>query len=52
MIPVIFVSYSEILDKWGETLTKESSGEVDVWNGQTYVNLGQLSPAGEGFSYL
>ncbi|KAK9059916.1 hypothetical protein SSX86_020620 [Deinandra increscens subsp. villosa] len=31
MVPAIYVSGSEMVDKWEEILTHESSSEVDVW---------------------
>ncbi|KAI3734308.1 hypothetical protein L6452_13774 [Arctium lappa] len=31
MVPAFYVSCSEMIQKWGEMVTKESSCEVDVW---------------------
>ena len=31
MVPAFYVSCSEMIHKWEEMLTKESSCEVDVW---------------------
>ncbi|GJX30970.1 cytochrome P450 CYP72A219-like protein [Tanacetum coccineum] len=31
MVPAFFVSCGEMIDKWGEMLTKQSACEVDVW---------------------
>nr|GEW22113.1 cytochrome P450 CYP72A219-like [Tanacetum cinerariifolium] len=31
MVPAFYVSCGEMIDKWGEMLTKQSACEVDVW---------------------
>ncbi|PWA55274.1 cytochrome P450 mono-oxygenase [Artemisia annua] len=51
MVPAFFVSCSEMLDKWGETLTNESSGEVDVWTYLSTFSADVISRTAFGSSY-
>ncbi|GJQ96973.1 cytochrome P450 CYP72A219-like protein [Tanacetum coccineum] len=51
MVPAFYVSCSEMLNKWGETLNKESSGEVDVWTYLSTFSADVISRTAFGSSY-